>query len=249
MKPIRRVKLLLLPPGLLPALILLAAVSICITHFPATRFAAIYYGHPLQGFAVVIDPGHGGIDPGVHHNGAFTEKEVVLAVGLTLQHLLEQAGADVVMTRDTEGDVSQHLPESAGSRYQRDVNSRIKIINESGADLFVSLHIDSIYDSDVRGAIVYYCGSRPENKMLAEIVQKNINPVVSVNPLPGQYIHQHIKENSSYKVLNCAEIPGIIVEMGFMTSPADRELLKQEQYRQKLAQAIFLGIVEYTYSR
>lgn len=243
-----RVKLVLPPPGLFPVLLLLAAVSMCIFVLPSSRFAAIYYGHPLQGVAVVIDPGHGGIDPGVHHNDTFTEKEVVLSVGLALQRLLEQAGAHVVMTRDTEGDVSHHLPDSAGSRYQRDVNSRIKIINESGADLFVSLHLDSIYDPDVRGAIVYYCGSRPGNKMLAEIIQKNINPVVAVNPLSGQYIHQQIKEGS-YKVLNCAEIPGVIVEMGFMTSPADRELLKQQQYREKLAQAVFLGIVEYIYSK
>lgn len=250
MGPGRGVKLLVLPPYLPPVLLLLAlAAAACLSCFkllPAAYPVSVYYGHPLEGLSIVIDPGHGGIDPGVHHDGIFTEREVALAVGLELRRLLERSGAAVTMTRETEDDVSHHLPESAGSRYQRDVEGRVKIINESGADLFVSLHLNSIYDPDVRGAIVFYCGSRPENKALAETIQKNINPVVAAESRPGQYIHQQVKEGS-YKILNRAEIPGVIVEMGFMTSPDDRELLKQESYRKKLVRAVFLGIIEYAY--
>ena len=154
----------------------------------------------------------------------------------------------MIMTRERDEDVSRHIPGSEGSRYQRDMNSRVKLINESGADLFVSLHINHIYDPTVRGAIVFYCNSRPENKLLAEAIQKNINPVVAVNPRPDQLIHQNTKEGS-YLVLNSSEIPGVIVEMAFMTSPEDRVLLKQERYRKELAQALLIGIAEYIYGR
>jgi N-acetylmuramoyl-L-alanine amidase CwlD len=244
-----RLRVLVLPPVLIPLLMLLLIGGlISLQLWSLSRPATIYYGHPLKGTRILIDPGHGGIDPGSHHNGSFTEKEVVLAVGLELRHLLEQAGAEVLMTRETDEDVSRHIPGDSASRYQRDMKGRVKLINESGADLFVSLHVNYIYDPTVRGAIVFYCSSRPENKLLAEAIQKNINPVVAVNPRPDQYIHQNTKEGS-YLVLNCTEIPGVIVEMAFMTSPDDRELMKQDSYRKKLAQAVLIGIAEYIYGR
>jgi N-acetylmuramoyl-L-alanine amidase CwlD len=247
--PRKRLRILIFPPVLIPLLMLLIIGGWLGFHFfKYSRPAAIYYGYPLKGARILVDPGHGGIDPGSHHNGSFTEKEIVLSVGLELRRLLEQAGAEIIITRETDEDVSRHIPGSEGSRYQRDMKSRVKLINESGADLFVSLHINSIYDPTVRGAIVFYCNSRPENKVLAEAIQKNINPVVALNPGPDQYIHQNTKEGS-YLVLNSAEIPGVIVEMAFMTSPDDRELLKQDRFRKKLAQAILVGIAEYIYSR
>lgn len=247
--PRNRLRILVFPPPFIPLLLLFVLSGLIgLQLLTLARPAAIYYGYPLKGARILIDPGHGGIDPGAHHNGSFTEKEVVLSVGLELRRLLEQAGAEVVMTRETDEDVSRHTPGDPASRYQRDMNSRVKLINESSADLFVSLHINHIYDPTVRGAIVFYRNSRPENKRLAEAIQNNLNPVVAVDPRPGQLIHQQTKEGS-YLVLNSAEIPGVLVEMAFMSSPADRELLKQDRYRKKLAQAILIGIAEYIYGR
>ncbi len=247
--PRNRLRVLIFPPVLIPLLMLFVIVGLLgLQLLTFSRPATIYYGYPLKSVRVLIDPGHGGIDPGSHHNGSITEKEIVLSVALELRRILEQAGAEVIMTRETDEDVSHHIPGSEGSRYQRDMKSRVKLINESGAELFVSLHINDIYDPTVRGAIVFYCNSRPENKLLAEAIQKNLNPVVAVNPRPDQLIHQKTKEGS-YLVLNCAEIPGVIVEMAFMTSPDDRKLLKQDSYRNKLAQAILIGIAEYIYGR
>ncbi len=244
-----KVKMIVFPsPLIIAALLLGAAILLWLQIFPAARPASIYYGYPLKGTRIMIDPGHGGIDPGAHHNGSFTEKEIVLAVSLELRRLLQQAGAEVTMTRETDEDVSRHIPGDPSSRYQRDMSGRVKLINESGADLFVSLHINYFYDTSIRGAIVFYNNSRPENKLLAEAIQKNINPVVAVNPRPDQYIHQEIKEGD-YLILNRATIPGVIVEMGFITNPDERELLRQDRYRQKLAQALLIGITEYIYGR
>lgn len=238
-----------MPPGAFPLLALLLLAALSATRLgPEARYAALFYGHPLKGKTVVLDPGHGGIDPGAHHDGEFTEKEVVLAVGLELRRLLEQAGAAVVMTRESDRDVSHHTPGDPATRYQRDMQSRVKIINGSGADLFISIHVNTIHDPNVRGAIAFYREDRPENKRLAEVIHRQINPVVSVNPQPGQYIHQEPKVGN-YLLLNCAEIPGIILEMAFMTSPDDRELIARPSYRRKLAEAIFFGLVEYFYGQ
>lgn len=244
-----RIKIIVFPsPLILAVLLFCAAILLWLQFFPAVRPASIYYGYPLKGTRILIDPGHGGIDPGAHYEGSITEKEIVLAVGLELRRLLQQAGAEVMMTRETDEDVSRHIPGDPASRYQRDMGGRVKLINESGADLYVSLHINYFHDPSIRGAIVFYNSSRPENKLLAESIQKNINPVVAVNPRPDQYIHQESKVGD-YLILNRATIPGVIVEMGFITNPDERELLCQDSYRQKLAQALLIGITEYIYSR
>lgn len=243
----KTVRLLTVPPGMLAAVFLLALLL-----FGAARFGrppgrpAVYLGIPLEGRTVAIDPSHGGIDPGTHHNETILEKEVVLAVALELERYLRQAGAAVVLTRSIDEDVSRHITGS-GSRYHRDLQGRVKLINASGADLFISLHVDSCVDPDVRGAITVYNDSRPENRLLAECIQKHVNPVVRTNPQEGQYFHQKTRADSYY-ILNEGTIPGVILEMGFMTSPADRELLIQKGYRKRLAEAIFMGIVEYLFA-
>lgn len=244
----RRVRLVTVRPAAIVLLILLAgagAIGI-IERSPEARQVSFYYGNPLGGWIILIDPGHGGIDPGVHYNEIITEKEVVLAVGVELRGLLEQAGARVIMTRETDQDISHLLPDEPDTRYRRDMKARVKLINESGADLFISIHINSVNEPYVRGAIAFYRDSRSENKILAETVQKNINPVVNADPKPGQLVHQNPKEGD-YLVLNQAEIPGIIIEMAFMTSPDDRALLQQDSYRRRLAEALFFGIIEYAY--
>jgi len=242
-----KIRLLVIPRGVLPgAAIILLLLAVILKVIPQAEPVSLYYGFPLREVAVVIDPSHGGIDPGAHYEEVL-EKEVCLSVGLELKRLLEQAGARVIMTRTSDRDVSEHYPDDLESRYQRDMKGRLRIINESGADLFVSLHINSFPDPSVRGAIVFYRNNRPENPLLAEIIQRNINPVVNVNPRPGQLIHQKTKEGD-YLLTNRAVIPGVIVEMAFITNPDDRALIRQESHRRRLAGAIFLGIVEHIYT-
>lgn len=215
--------------------------------YPAARPVSLYYGRPLKGSVIVLDPGHGGIDSGSHYEGRILEKDIVLAVGLELRRLLSQAGATVIMTRERDEDTSKYIPGDPASRYQRDMHGRLKVINESGADLFISLHLNSFSDPTVRGAIAFYNPGRPDNKILAETIQKQVNPLMASDPKPGQTVHSSPKEGS-YFLTNEANIPGIILEMGFMTSPIDREIFTQPRNQGKLSQAIFLGIVEYIYT-
>ena len=246
----RNVKVLFVPPGwsaiLLVVCFLVFALSGHFRREPPSS-PAIYLGLPLNGVTVAIDPAHGGIDPGSHYNNMLTEKEVVLAMGLHLHDLLEQSGATIIMTRESDQDTSEHYPHQSLNRYQRDIRGRIKIINESEADFFISLHIDSCVDANVRGAITFYNDRFPENEILAKIIQKNVNPIVRKDPEPEQYFHQKVKEGSFF-ILNDTIIPGVLLEAAFITSPADRELLQQEEHRKELARALFMGIVEYVYT-
>lgn len=243
----KKIKLAVVPPGAM-------ALTIMLIFFTALQLLSqgaappdrpvIHLGFPLSGFTVVVDPGHGGIDPGTHYNTLITEKEIVLAVGLELAGLLRQAGARVVMTRTTDEGTGGIIPPGSDTPYHRDLKGRLKMINESGADLFVSIHINYCEDPGTRGAIAFYSEKLPENLLLAEAIHKYINPVVAANPQEGEYFHQQPKVNG-YFILNHGNIPGVILEIGFISSPADRQLLVQDSYQNQIARAIFMGLVEY----
>ncbi len=243
-----KIRILTIPPGTTgAALIIIFLTWAALAYFFSPARSAIMLGFPLQDTSIVIDPGHGGIDSGVTSH-QIEEKNITLAVGLELGRLLEQVGATVIFTRCRDEDISHLLPEEADSRYRRDIKARVKIINESRADLFISIHIDSCVDPSIRGAIAFYNRKYPENRLLAETVQGHLNPVVSMNARPGEYIHQDIKEGSYY-ILNEASVPGIIMEIAFMTNPTDRELIVQPGYQVKVAQALFMGLLEYLHTR
>ncbi|MGB3915318.1 MAG: N-acetylmuramoyl-L-alanine amidase, partial [Dethiobacteria bacterium] len=122
-------------------------------------------------------------------------------------------------------------------------------INASSADLLISLHINSIYDPSVRGPIAFYAGGKPESKRLARAIHNQINPLFSADAKPGQLVHQQPQESNAYYILNQTTMPGILLEIAFMTNPDDRRLLKNKSFRKKMVQKIFLGVVEYSYGQ
>ena len=248
----RKIRLIVFPspawPLLaLPALAAFAAVLLACS--PPARLVSLYYGSPLKGVTVAIDPGHGGIDSGTHFEAVVLEKEIVLEVGLELRSLLEQAGARVMITREKDEDLSRYYPDETMAMHRRDLRGRTELINTSAADLAVSLHVNSIYDSSVRGPIAFYAGGDPENKRLAETIQENINPLFSAEAKPGQLMHNNPQESNAYYILNESNMPSVLLEIAFMTSPDDRELLKNKSFRKKIARGIFMGVVEYVYRK
>ncbi len=245
----RKVKVIVFPPSAWPLLTLpaLCILVAALAFAPFTNPVSLYYGSPLKGITVALDPGHGGIDSGTHFESVMLEKEIVLEIGLELRRLLEQAGAGVMITREIDEELSRHCPDEGLARHRRDVRGRVVLINASQADLAVSLHINSIYDSSVGGPIAFYAGGNPENKRLAEAVQGGINPLFSARP--GRLLHRHPQESNAYYILNESATPSIILEVAFMTSPEDRELLKSKAFRKKIARAVFLGIVDYIYGK
>lgn len=224
-------------------MVLLAFVLLIVLFRGSYNYLSVTQTKVLGAVTVIIDPGHGGIDGGVTR-GELLEKDVTLGTAKLLKIMLEKKGCSVKMTRETDTDVSHLIPGDPETRHRRDVHSRTKFVNESGGDLYVSIHVDSCVDSSIRGAIVFHSKNNTESPALAAIIQSHLNKVTEINPQPGEYFHKEIKEGDLH-ILNNAVIPGVLAEVGFITNANDRELLATRGYQKKLAEAICQGIVDY----
>ncbi len=200
-----------------------------------------------SGITVIIDPGHGGIDGGVSRGEDLLEKDINLDIAKQLRSMLQKKGYNVKMTRETDKDVSDLLPNGPDTRHRRDVHGRAKFINESGGDLFVSIHVNACEDSDTRGAITFFAPDDPQSEILAGAIQSNLNAVTKVEPRAGEFFHEKTRPGDFYLLLHTG-IPGVIVEVGFITSPSDKKYLATSSYRRKLAAAICTGIESYVES-
>jgi len=188
------------------------------------------FSMPVSRKVVLIDPGHGAFDPGKVAD-TILEKDINLAIALKLQAYLEIGGATVLMTRIDDEALSQS---KAGDMHQRK-----QIANASQADIFVSIHQNSFRSPNVRGAQVFYFDTSDNSRKLAEHIQHQLKAFVDPNN------RLQSKPNENYYVLRQTRMPAVIVECGFLTNYYERGLLTQEAYQERIAWAIYLGIVDY----
>ncbi len=222
------------------------AVSILIIIILATCTLFINSNRPANSFMdpqsgiVVIDPGHGGVDGGTNQDGIL-EKDINLAIAEKLRAYLEQKGYKVIMTR--EKDVSlDNLNDSSSSRHQRDLNARLDIINNSNAQLFVSIHVNCNLSRPVSdGSIVFYSEKYAQNRQLAYLLQRSFNSMV----VDGVKRTVHDPQVSNYFLLKHSKIPGVIAETAFISNPEERILLTKEPFQDQLAKAISDGVEKY----
>ena len=186
--------------------------------------------------SVVIDVGHGGNDPGKVGVDKSLEKDINLEIAGRLKWYLEQSGIQVVMTRETD----EGLYTAADSRKKTaDMSRRCELINESGAVLAVSIHQNSYNEESVSGGQVFYYADSQKGRKLAEILQKRFDYVL------GEGNRRQAKANESYYLLLHAECPTVIVECGFLSNWREAALLQEEEYQDRLAYTIHMGILEY----
>ncbi len=171
---------------------------------------------------IIIDPGHGGEDPGTIGIGGFREKDVVLPISLDVAEILRKQDIEVIMTRDTDNFIS--------------LEGRTDMANDLNADLFVSIHANAINLSrpDVNGLETYYYKS---GRRLAEIIHWSI--------LNGVEIGNRGIRRARFFVLRHSTMPAVLVEVGFLTGEVDSSRLKDPNHRRQMAEAIARGIVEY----
>ncbi len=180
----------------------------------------------LEGRKIIIDPGHGGIDRGASGNGII-EKEVNLALGIKLRDVLKNYGVLVMMTR--EDDVDYYTKGKSGKR--NDLLHRVDMINQSEAEIFISLHVDSIKGNTRPGAQVFYGTKWEESKQLAETMQQALKDFP-----PGN--KRQTRQDKDIIVLNAPNIPGILIEAGFLSDSVEAVKLRDSTYQQKMAEAI-----------
>ncbi len=182
-----------------------------------------------RGVVICIDPGHGGSDPGACHHG-LVEKKLTLDIALRLAKLLRKSGWNVVMTRTVDRDVS-----FAGSSDIRELSSRVAIANQTHAQIFVSIHIDASVNYGQNGTTTYYYHQR--SLPLAMYVQKNL---VASNGRRNLGVRQ-----ASFYVIRHTRMPSILVECAYISNPTEASLLSSPSFRQKCAEGIYRGLMEY----
>ncbi len=185
---------------------------------------------------VLIDAGHGGADPGkVGINGAL-EKDINLSVAFLVKKYLEQQDVTVVMTRN--GDEGLYREESPNKKIE-DLKNRLALIDASGAILAVSIHQNSYTSEKVSGAQVFYYETSKQGEKAAVIVQEQLRKGVD------ETNDRKAKKNGSYYLLKKSSVPTIIVECGFLSNGEEADKLTQEDYQEKMAWNISLGILQY----
>ena len=187
-------------------------------------------------YTIVIDPGHGGNDPGKIGINDVPEKDVNLAFSLELKEILEQNDCRVVMTRQKDEALYQ-----AGDTNKKvaDLRARCQMINDSGADAVISIHQNSFTAESSRGAQVFYRASSQEGKKLADILQTQL--VSGLDPDNRRVA----KANSDYFMLKNTTATMVIVECGFLSNSKEAELLTQASYQRRVAWAVALGVLQY----
>ncbi|MBQ8659361.1 MAG: N-acetylmuramoyl-L-alanine amidase [Bacilli bacterium] len=185
----------------------------------------------LVGKVVVIDPGHGGKDSGTSVSGIY-EKDLNLDISLLLRDELIKSGATVLMTRDGDYDLSSP---NVSRRKKSDFDNRINLINDSEADLYLSIHINYLEESKYYGAQVFYTG---DNGLLANIIQKSFNTYLK-SPMKEKKLSNDIY---MYKKLN---VPGVLIECGFMSNSIERKKMQSDEYQKLLVDSIIKGLNKY----
>ena len=191
---------------------------------------------PSGNLSIVIDAGHGGIDPGKVGTNDALEKDINLALALKLRDKFKQDSIRIILTRD-----SDIVPYSEGNTNKKaeDMQNRCKIITEAAPIFTVSLHQNSYPSPEVCGAQVFYFGQSQDGKKLADTIQDSL--IANVDPDN----HRVAKANESYYLLKKTPTPTVIVECGFLSNPTEADLLLTDDYQNKLVNAIYIGIQNY----
>ena len=195
---------------------------------------------PVSDKVIVIDSGHGGEDGGATSENGISESNINLAIALKLQKLLEQSGATVILTRST--DEAIYDTDSNGSIREKkisDLKNRVKIGNESSADVFVSIHLNKIPQEQYYGWQTFYRDNDEQSKKLAESIQNNLNESIQKEN------HRLARTIKDIYIVDKVEIPITIVECGFLSNAQELKDLQNEDYQERLAWGIYNGIMDW----
>jgi len=232
MKAIRRAAAVML------SALLAAAVA------PAASGATMHidpprYERALPTAVVLIDAGHGGIDGGAHYRDVL-EKDINLQVAMRLYLVLRSQGVPAVLNRTGDYALSDdNRWHPSRSRHQRDLSQRRGLADEIDVRLLVSLHVNWSDNPSASGPLVLH-QNEGRSALLAAFLQDSLNRVYGSRKLP--------KFGKPYYLLNLVKRPAVIVELGFLSSAADRAKLTDPRWQQRMAEAVAAGIRQYVWT-
>lgn len=181
-----------------------------------------HYATTLAEATIVIDPGHGGYDPGAVATSGFTEKEVTLSTALLLADRLKNAGANVILTRNTDEFIS--------------LNDRVYSAHRANADAFVSLHYDSVETANsMSGTTTYYYSEN--ERALADTINHYLSRDVSLD--------NNGVRHGNYFVLNNNAQPSVLLELGYLNNDYDITVVNTRGYQTTVSEAIYQALNDY----
>ncbi len=219
------------------AFVLLAAVVLNVAFFgDHTAVNSV----PITNRTIVLDPGHGGEDGGAVGSNGTVEKDINLQVALKVQALLEQNGCSVFMTRNDDVSIHDKGEEKNNNRKVSDLDNRKKMPGDYQADAFVSIHMNLYPQQQYHGAQVFYAETPDNSMQLAQCIQDELREDVDSSN------NREIKEaKGNIYVLDKSKVPSVVVECGFLSNPEEEQKLQTDEYQQKLAFAIYSGIIKF----
>ena len=189
---------------------------------------------PLVNKVIYIDPGHGGVDPGAIYKD-MKESDINLNFSYKIGEKLEELGATVYYTRTGDYDLSS----TKNGRKKSDLSNRVKLINDSKSDLYLSIHVNSESTGKWYGPQVFYTLKNDNNEKLAKKLQKAL-----INSKISKRNYSIIDDTYMYDMVS---IPGVLIEVGFLSNYGDRLNLKDEKYVENFSRVIVKSIVDYFY--
>lgn len=194
---------------------------------------------PISNRIIGIDPGHGGVDPGAVSKTGVKEDDINLKIALKLKRFIEQSGGIAIMTR--EKDVGLYTNRSSTLREMKteDLINRKNLIIDADCEVFVSIHLNSFPQSRYFGAQTFYMKDDKISQDLANIMQEELKQV-----LDKDNNRQPTARDDVY-LLKEMTIPTVLVEGGFLSNPLEEKLLTTEEHQEKIAWAIYVGIMKY----
>lgn len=215
-------------------ILIVLCVLLCVAgvtvYFTAIRLT--FQPKPL--YTIVIDAGHGGRDGGAVGSSGVTESELNLLYAKQLASLCDDFGIGVTMTRS---DMNGLYDESASNKKKSEMERRKNIINSSGADIMISIHMNSFPLSSSNGAYVFYAKGNNEGYSLAKSVQTSLCQSFDN---ARQYVSV-----GDYFVLNYSTMPSVLVECGFLSNPEEENNLISKEYCEKFCYSLLVGILDY----
>lgn len=198
-------------------------------------------GHPV----IVIDPGHGGVDPGAVGPSSVLEKDINLKIALKLYTLIEEWGGTAFLTRDKDIGLYEDNPAtSLRKKKQEDLINRIKKANSAGGNVLLSIHMNAHPSPQWHGAQVFYHKNSKDGEKLAKIIQEELIRVLD------KANKREAKKASDYYILNKSYEMGIvavIIETGFLSNPQEEYKFTEDEHQEKAAWAIFTGLIRYLF--
>lgn len=194
---------------------------------------------PVSNHTIILDAGHGIPDGGATGIDGSIESELNLDIVLKLQKLLESSNCTVILTRSDENGIYEADANTIRKQKISDMKNRVEIANNSEAELFVSIHMNKLEQSQYSGWQTFYKNQDEASKKIAQNIQLSLN-----NFLKGKN-SRTIKSISKIYLTEHVNIPLVLVECGFLSNPTENELLQKDSYQDELAWSIYIGIMDY----